>query len=629
MKKIPGFIPTLLKVFAVHLLLFTLVRAIFMFANIIWFGGHGGTPLLYLWSFVTGFRFDANILCYAMALPAVLLFVNELFNAAALKIMARIILQVVLPLALFVVCADIPYYIQFQKHLTREALMWMEHGTMSVKLIFSNFNYWGYLILFAPLAYASAKTTAVFFHKQKERANWKISAVYFLLAGGLLALGIRGRLGKAAIHPGIAYTSENMLTNQAALNANFTVAYSYIFPAQNKNFFNPAENQQRLAGAKQSLGISGAGFEREVKQADTVKKLNVVVVLMESMSTFKTGHFGAKVLTPNLVKLREQGLWFSNFYSSGIHTYGGIFSTVTGYPVILHEHALENYVYKKFDGLPSNLKKQGYETFFFTTHDEQFDNMQGFLTYNGIDKIYSDKDFPSSASIGVMGVPDHVMFNFAADKLSEAKQPFFSLMLTASDHGPWVIPKDIPFKPDGKNEQDRATQYADWSIEQFLEKVRKEKWFDNTLFVFLGDHGANHGTNYHTDLAFNHIPCIFYCPKYIKPAEYPGPALQIDVFPTIMGELGYAYTNRSLGMDLLKEKRKYAYFSQDDRIGCLDDKYFYFYLMFWGGKEYLFDYKNLSHDDLLPAKRARADSMKNYAKNMLQTANYLITNQKY
>ena len=369
-------------------------------------------------------------------------------------------------------------------------------------------------------------------------------------------------------------------------------------------------------------------FIRVVEKSDSIKKLNVVVVLMESMCAAKMGAYSQKSLTPNLINLTKESIYFSNFYSSGIHTYNGIFSAITGFPALLHEHALEKYVDKKFNCLPSNLKNEGYQTMFFTTHDEQFDNMAGFLKYNDVDEIFSEKDFPSNQSISTLGVPDHVMFDFAIEKLNQKQQPFFSMMLTSSDHGPWEIPTNIPFKPNGVDEKERATQYADWSIKRFLENAKKQKWFDNTLFVFLGDHGVSFGHTYQMPLSFHHAPCIFYCPKYITPQLNASLSGQIDVFPTIMGLLGFKYENHSLGINLLKEKRPCIYFSADNKIGCIGSKYYYFDLLD-AKQEFLYEYENLSNNNEVNEKQMLSDSLKNYAFTMFQTAHYLISKKKY
>ena len=634
MRKLPLFISAFVKLTIFHLLLFFIVRIVFVCSNLLSIEGHHISLALILQAFLMGLRFDLTILSYVIMLPFFLLAVEAITKNRSLKKIALIYLKMALPLVLFISCSDIPYYIQFQKHLSKDAFVWIGQGTLSIKLVISDFSYWGYLFLAIPLVYLSIKSVSRFFKEDNLVYTEKKYVILFFIIGSFsLFVSARGRLtAKSPIHPGMAYISDNMLINQTGLNANFTLLKSFIDGDEDKSFFSPNDISTSISEAKKQLHFVDAHaqspFVRHVEKADSLKKLNVVVVLMESMCTAKMGAYGQKMLTPNLIRLASEGMYFSHFYSAGIHTYNGIFSTLTGFPAILHEHALEKYVDKKFNSLPFNLKNQGYQTLFFTTHDEQFDNMAGFLKYNNIDQVFSEKDFPANESISTLGVPDHVLFDFAVEKLTKQQQPFFAFLLTASDHGPWEIPADIPFKPNGADEKERATQYADWSIWHFLARAKKEKWFDHTLFVFLGDHGVSFGHTYQMPLSFHHVPCIFYCPKYIKPQTNASLAGQVDVFPTIMGMLGFAYDNHSMGLDLMKEKRPCIYFSADNKVGCLNSNYYYFDLLD-AKQEFLYDYTKLSDKNLLREKKLTADSLKKYANAMLQTANYLLSKQKY
>lgn len=633
MRRIPSFIAQLFKIFLAHLFLFFIIRVAFIFSAIIFIPGNKAPARLVLEAFLIGLRFDTTILCYLFVLPFILLFIRDLFNHKITQKITIIYFKITLPLALLVACADIPYYIQFQKHLSQEAFIWMNQGSLSIKLILSDFSYWGYLLLFFPLFYLSTVSINRFIHQENSYSSKKKHTIAFFITGMLLLfLGMRGRItGKTPIHNGLAYISDNLLVNQTGLNANFTLLNSLLYDDENRNLFHSENVLQTISKAKKYLDFkdtSATDFKRHIIKSNDEKKLNVVVVLMESMCAAKMGAYGQKALTPYLIRLSTQGLYFSDFYSAGIHTYNGIFSTITGFPALLHEHALEKYVDKKFNCLPSNLKQEGYQTLFFTTHDEQFDNMSGFLKYNGVDQIFSEKDFPAGQSVSTLGVPDHVMFDFSIKELNKQQQPFFALLLTSSDHGPWKIPTNIPFQPNGTDEKERATQYADWSIDHFLEQAKKQKWFDHTLFVFLGDHGVSFGHTYQMPLSFHHVPCIFYCPKFISPETNNSLSGQIDVFPTVMGLLGFSYENHSLGIDLLKEKRPCIYFSADNKIGCITDKYYYFDLLD-AKQEFLYAYKNLSDKNEITEKKDTAALLKNYALTMLQTAHFLISNKKY
>jgi phosphoglycerol transferase MdoB-like AlkP superfamily enzyme len=283
------------------------------------------------------------------------------------------------------------------------------------------------------------------------------------------------------------------------------------------------DDKVALANSMNLLGIppfSDSSFSlQRIRFFDTApRKMNVVIVLMESMCTYKMGDYHGQVLATVMDSLSKRSIYFSNFFSSGIHTFNGIFSSLYGHPALYKQQPLKYNTPKKFYGIPGALKDNGYNTMYFTTHDEQFDNMGGFLQYNGFDKIISEKDYPSGHSLSTLGVPDHYMFEYSMNILDEAakdKKPFLAVMLTTSDHGPWVIPTDIPFKPKSSGEKERATEYADWSIGQLLKNAQTKPWYNHTLFVFLGDHGFSVSSTYDMPLSYNHVPCIFYNPNVI------------------------------------------------------------------------------------------------------------------
>jgi phosphoglycerol transferase MdoB-like AlkP superfamily enzyme len=210
----------------------------------------------------------------------------------------------------------------------------------------------------------------------------------------------------------------------------------------------------------------------------------------------------------------------------------------------------------------------------------------------------------------------------------ESDEPFFSYILTSSDHGPWVVPTDIPFKPDAADEHDRSTQYADWAIGYFMNKARKCDWFDHTLFVFVADHGVNYGHTYAMPLSYHHIPCLFYMPSQLKPDTISSLGGQIDLLPTLLNFLKIPFRNAGMGIDLMHEKRPYMYFTADSKIAAISDEFYYFELMD-EQKEFLYRFKNLDTKNLMDDYKAKADSMKHYALEMTRAANYILKNKLY
>jgi phosphoglycerol transferase MdoB-like AlkP superfamily enzyme len=287
---------------------------------------------------------------------------------------------------------------------------------------------------------------------------------------------------------------------------------------------------------------------------------------------------------------------------------------------------MKSYVKKPFDGLGPLLSEQGYETYFYVTHDAHFDNMEGFYKLNKFEHCISQSDFDQSQIESSLGVPDHVLFDKLIEVTNKRKssKPFVSVMMTASDHGPWRIPDNIPFKPNGENQQDNCTLYADWSIGRFIDQAKKQPWYDKTVFIFLGDHGLSMGHTYEMGLAYNHVPCIIHNPKLFKADTIYAPCYQPDIPATVMGIIGANYTNKTFGINILKEKHPFVVFSADDKIGCVDDKGYYYYKTLANGKDYLRKYKNLDPVNYNKILKPKADSMERNMMRVYETAEYFI-----
>jgi phosphoglycerol transferase MdoB-like AlkP superfamily enzyme len=296
------------------------------------------------------------------------------------------------------------------------------------------------------------------------------------------------------------------------------------------------------------------------------------------------------------------------------------------HPMIANENTIQ-----PFTGIAKMLNQFGYQSIFFCPHDEEFDNMSGFLKANGFQKIIGQKDFPSDEIISAMGVPDDILFEHVVselNKMSTSEKPFLASILTGSDHKPIYIPTNKGFVPKTKEAQQQIVEYADWSINKFLKLCSTQPWYENTIFVFLADHGSWYRDCYEMNLSYHKIPLLIFAPKILPKAKMiDAVGGQIDVFPTLMGLLNHPYINNTMGIDLLKEGRKYICFSADDRLGCVNNQYFWYY-NYAAGNEYLLHYRDKDPKQYLQQFPLLADTLKNYAHSMLQTTQWLIENKK-
>ncbi len=231
-----------------------------------------------------------------------------------------------------------------------------------------------------------------------------------------------------------------------------------------------------------------------------------------------------------------------------------------------------------YTGLPYALHQNGYNTFAFVTGNPQYDNMNSFFYDNNIERVYSLYDYPSSAAVNNFGVPDDYMFSFGLQQLAQradtTQRPFFALFLTVSNHTPFVIPD--AYRAKGGDEQQQIIAYADDALRTFMKQAQQTAWGGNTVFVLVGDHGNPTSTPYDYNLQYNTIPC-FFVGNDIADTTLTAPVLQQDIAPTLLGLLGLPYTENTMGINALQHSRDYAYFVNNDHLGCTDGEWLYSY----------------------------------------------------
>lgn len=649
--RFPPFLIFLIKVYFFNIFLFFLCRLLlYLLALNAWQSDSVLNRNDILHSFLIGIRFDSVVISYILAIPFLVLSISYILRKekrSTQKISVNF-LAVSLGICLIIQISNIPYFLHFFSPLSTGAFLWLDDPIYSIKMIMQEKSFFIYLfplVLLLFLEYLFLKKQSLIMIRKTFNADNKIpdrtalSISIFICCLALLFIGIRGRLtGKTPIQAGTAYFSDNALLNNLGLNPVFTLMRSYIDdrnPLNAKIKLMDEEEALQLAGPflsiPESEKIIGYPFARKVIPSGDKDKANVVIVIMEAMSKYKLGKWGGpKNLTPNLNMLIRSSLYFDQIYTSGIHTFNGIYSTLFSFPALYKQQPMKLLIDEAHDGLANILRKENYQTCFFTTHDPEFDNVQGFLLANGFDRIYSQFDYPSEWIQSTNGVADHKMFEYSIKQLNTLAKngkPFLSVFMTTSDHGPYIIPKGIDFNPHSSDIKDQIVEYADWSIGNFLNDARKTSWFNNTIFVFIGDHGISLGHTYDMPLSFHETPLIFYAPEKFKEAKtFYEPGGQIDVAPTLLGLLQIPYVNNTPGIDLIKEQRPFIYFSADDRLGCMDKEHYL--ILRKTGKETLYRYKDLNTTNYLEVYPTKVDSMKKYMFSMLQCSQWMINKHR-
>ncbi|MEK6616503.1 MAG: LTA synthase family protein [Bacteroidota bacterium] len=626
----------LLVLFICLLLLFSAFRYVFFKLNI---DASQNIPSnLYSNAFSLGISFDMMVASYLLVLPAVAFFFAMFFNYNSLWF-RRIItfyFSIVFFLVLLACCSDIPFYDFCGSRLSATIVMWTDTPGTMLNFVGENPTYYPYII-----AFIAGIVVSIFFllflqknilrNAFEEKYSVSKKIIVFISLTFMLLIGIRGgwRLRPIAIRD--AFVTNYPFANLLPLNP----VHSF-FDSMEKINLNYLEDNVAINNVKRILNVHDnfdSPIARQISFSDSSIKPNIVIVMMESMSAEMTALASiGKSFTSNLDTIAKNSISFSRFYTSGMHTCNGIYGVLYSMPSVPGEHPLSNIyaVNEKFTGIANVLKENGYSTSFFCTHYEEFDNMGFFLRNNGFENFFSAKEYTSDLSEGTFGVSDETQYDFAFNKLSEfskSNKPFFATILTISTHEPPILPKKTSFKPKSNIPFEQVYEYADWALGNFMKRCLQEKWYDNTIFVFVADHGCNMQSHYEIPLAYHHSPFIIYSPVLIKESKQIDKlAIQIDVFPTLMNFLKLPYTNNTLGINLFKEERPYVFFCKDYLVGCLDKKHFLIIRKFGG--ESMHDYANGKAENVLEENKALSDSMKTYTYSILQTSQWLLENNK-
>lgn len=545
-------------------------------------------------AFIKGLWFDNVIACYILILPLVVLWIASLFNYTAkwLYLFTGGWFIGFYSLAFAVCAANIPYFAYFFKVINSSIYNWFGYAGTTAGMIFGETSYYFPI----SLGVIALILWGIFIHLWSKRIyelscsdlipRKKAHILFTFLGGaalvGLCLFGIRGRMGYNPIKVSQAYYCDDPFLNQLGVNPVFNLLTSTLDDARKENRqLQLMDGQEAIAQAQKLLGRKGiegiSPIARKIIADSAATRQNLVFIFMESISAKLMKAYGqAKTLTPYLDSLYHESLVFDQIYSAGIHTNHGMYSTLYSFPTIMKRNAMKGSVIPIYSGLPTILKDNGYRNLFFMTHESQYDNMNAFFRTNGFDEIYAEENYPKEKIANHFGVQDDYLYEYALPILNEraqSGQPFFSVLLSISNHPPYVIPSY--FHPKSEKMEDQIVEYADWSIRKFMTEVQNQPWFENTLFVFMGDHGKLVGTpENEMPESYNHVPLMVYG-KNITPAHHTGYGGQVDVAPTLLDLLGISYTQNNFGINLLKEERPCIFYTADNLIAARDSSHLY------------------------------------------------------
>lgn len=321
-----------------------------------------------------------------------------------------------------------------------------------------------------------------------QQWTWKLIPVYlFLLLIDITS--IRGGWQLSPINSAMSYFSNVPLENQLTANTHWELVQDILLNDSQSNayfqFFDEVKDPfAKLPNSNDSDSTRITPF--------TTKNTNVVLIILESFTADIIEPLGGeKEITPFFTSLTKEGALFTNFYASGDRTDKGLIAILSGFPSqAIHSIINEP---KKEIHLPSlfqDFKSLNYQTSFYYGGESEFFGIKSYLMNHQVDKIIDLHQFPDHLERSKWGIFDEYVFNRQLIDLKNIQKPFFSTILSLSNHEPFEIPIQPKFKEKTEANLFRNTAYyTDLCLKKYFEEAKKQAWYNNTLFIIVADHG--------------------------------------------------------------------------------------------------------------------------------------------
>ena len=618
-------------------------------------------------AFIWGLRFDARIAAIvglAILLLTAFTFLNPFKNTGAKKIW-NFLLPLLFVLLLLFYFIDFYHYDYLHQRLNATVLNYLQDAGISYKMMWQTYPLVKAtiaLIIVAILARLLFGRLLNAYLQQDSFYKRRGVALYIICFFGLGGF-IFGKIGQFPLRWSDAFTLSDDFKANLALNPFQSFFSTLSFKNSTYDIKKVKENYPLMASylrvpLPDSTQLT---YERNYSNHYPVKtNPNIVLIICESFSAYKSSMYNNPLnTTPYFNELCKNGVFFDRCFTPAYGTARGVWATITGIPDVESPRtASRNPNAVNQHTIINNFT--GYNNFYFLGGSATWANIRGLLTnnINGL-KLYEEENYKAK-KIDVWGISDKNLLLEANNVLKQQHKPFFAVIQTADNHRPYTIPdedkaafKMLSFSTDSlkrfgfeSNEEMNAFRFTDFCYRQFIEAAKKEKYFDNTIFVFVGDHGIRYSgsLNYfpksyvEQGLTCEHVPLLFYAPQLLLPQRIHDVCSQVDILPSVASLAKMPYRNNTFGRDLFDTALQYKSYLRQDKlafiidhdvktIGLINNDYYFLRNLKTGVQNFV----SITNNNPVE-KSLHTDSVKNYLSNLTdayyETAKYLLLNNK-
>ncbi len=248
---------------------------------------------------------------------------------------------------------------------------------------------------------------------------------------------------------------------------------------------------------------------------------NIVFIHMESIQSFLLDmSYNGKEVTPRINQLAEEGMYFSNFYpqvSTG-NSADSEFTLLSSFYPASTGTIFVNYYDRYYNTMPQVLSERGYTTFSMHGNNISMWNRNNAHPALGYQEMYFENEyvFEDTDKIG-LGINDSLFLKQSLDYLTDIENKstnYMGSIITLTNHSPFYdvsqfaeldLSEEVMLEnEDGEMELTtvdylselaigrylKSSHYADQTIGEFIDYINESPNFNDTIFIFYGDHDA-------------------------------------------------------------------------------------------------------------------------------------------
>lgn len=276
----------------------------------------------------------------------------------------------------------------------------------------------------------------------------------------------------------------------------------------------------------------------------------VILIMMESMGS---NAFNDSV-APELNRLKNEGLYFSNCLATGPRTQMGFTTLLTGVSNVIGVNYYRRKGIYKVETLASYLTPLNYDTYYLHNGFLTYDDEDKLLKQGGFKHLTDANDIESYKQKNSWGVEDEALFLKSAELISKtSNRKALYVLQSMTNHEPFELPAD--FRASHKemarwNKKLQTYFYADYMLGKFIKTMKERADYDSTLIIITGDHGEAYNDN---EFSYNvfHVPLVMLGGS-LRPAVINYDCSHADIPYTILSVCGYNKETIMLGENLLR-----------------------------------------------------------------------------